>query len=111
MTISEQAISQLIRLIDEGEALNPFDLVAFYGWLEASYEALEFHPVQQRRFDEYCRSSHDSPSMRRFLGVWMLKLALDEVSPGSRGCQNPLASNKTVSHLSRKGSSGSRRKG
>lgn len=110
MTISEQAKSQVIRLIDEGERLNPLDLEAFYNWLEASYEALEFHPVQQRRFDEYCRSSYDSPSMRRFVGVWMLKLALEEASPGSRGCQNLLESSKSVPHLPTRSGAGSRRK-
>lgn len=76
MTISEQSKLRLSQLIDEGENLNPFNLIEFYNWLEASHEALGFHPVQQGRFDEYCRSSYDSPSMRRFVGVWMLKQAL-----------------------------------
>jgi hypothetical protein len=108
MIFSKQAKSPVIRLIDEGESLNPFDLEAFYGWLEASYEALAFHPVQQRRFDEYCRSSYDSPSMRRIVGVWVLKLALEEVSPGSRRCQDSLASSKSVPPLPSKDSAGSR---
>jgi hypothetical protein len=110
MTISEQDIAQVIRLIDEGERLNPFDLEAFYAWVEAAYEALKFHPVQKQRFDEYCRSSCDSPSMRRFVGLWMLKLALDEVSAGSRGCQDPLASNKSMPPPPGSSTAGSRRR-
>jgi len=31
----------------EGESLDPLDLEAFYRWMESSYEALEFDPVQQ----------------------------------------------------------------
>jgi hypothetical protein len=73
MAISEQAKEQLIELIYEGEALDPFDLVAFYRWVEASYEALEFDAVQQEIFDKYCRSPYDSIAMRLYTGVWMLK--------------------------------------
>ena len=81
MSISEQAKTQLIQLIAEGECLDAHDLEAFYSWVEASYEALEFDPVQQRRFDEYCRSSYGYASMRLFVGVWMLKQALYKDTP------------------------------
>jgi len=81
MSISEQAKTHLIELIYEGETLDAFDLEAFYSWVEASYEALVFKPLQQERFDKYCRSSYDGTSMRLFGGVWMLKQALYEESP------------------------------
>ncbi len=77
-TICEQVREQLLGLIAHGENLNVKDLDAFYRWMEDSYEALGFHPVQQQRFDEYCRSSCDSNFMRIFIGVWMLRLALDQ---------------------------------
>lgn len=48
MTISEQAYTDIMQLIQEGESLDASDLEAFYSWVEASYEALEFDPVQQR---------------------------------------------------------------
>jgi hypothetical protein len=76
MKISEQAKTQIQRLIDAGEGLDPFDLEAFYRWMRDSYEALSFHPVQQQRFDMYCRGSSDSRSMRLYVGLWMLKQAL-----------------------------------
>ena len=76
MSISERAKTQIIQLIAEGEGLDPLDLEAFYSWMESSYEALEFDPVQQERFDEYCRSSCGYASMRLYVGVWMLKQAL-----------------------------------
>ncbi len=76
MSISEQTRSQIMRLIYEGESLDPHDLESFCDWMQASYESLGFHPVQQERFDEYCRSSHDSISMRLYVGVWMLKQSL-----------------------------------
>ncbi len=75
MTISEQAYTKIIQLIQEGESLDALDLEAFYSWVEASYEALMFDPVQQERFAEYCGSSCDSTSMR-LCGVWMLKQSL-----------------------------------
>lgn len=81
MSMSEQAKTQLIGLIDEGERLDPFDLEGFYRWLQASYEALGFHSLQQQRFDEYCRSSYDSTCMRLYVGVWTLKQALYEDAP------------------------------
>ncbi len=81
MSISEQAKTHLIELIYEGETLDAFDLEAFYSWVEASYEALVFDPLQKERFDHYCRSSYDSTSMRLFVGVWMLKQALYREAP------------------------------
>jgi hypothetical protein len=76
MRISEQSKTKIQRLIDEGEGLDPFDLEAFYRWTQNSYEALSFHPLQQQRFDKYCRGSSDSKSMRIYVGLWMLKQAL-----------------------------------
>ena len=81
MSISEQAKTQLIQLIAEGEWLNDRNLEAFYSWAEASYEALEFDPVQQQRFDEFCLSSCGYASMRLYMGVWMLKQALYKDTP------------------------------
>jgi hypothetical protein len=108
--IPDREIEQILRLIAEGESLNLRDLEAFYRWVDDSYNALGFHPLQQQRFDEYCRSSSDTTPTRIYAGVWMLRLALGEAPSGNRSCQNSLASNKTVSHLSRKGSSRSRRR-
>ncbi len=76
MRIFEQARLQLIKLIDEATGLDPHDLETFYRWVQASYEALELDPVQQQRFDGYCRSSDDSPSMRLLVGTWMLRQSL-----------------------------------
>lgn len=73
MTISEQVHTEIIQLIQDGESVDPLDLVALYGWMESSYQALEFDPVQQGRFDEYCRSSCGYASMRLYTGLWMLK--------------------------------------
>ncbi len=75
MRISDQAV-QVIKLIDEATTLDPRNLETFYRWVQASYEALEFDPVQQRRFEEYCLSSDDSLEMRLFIGTWMLRQAL-----------------------------------
>jgi hypothetical protein len=76
MSISEQAKMDITRLIHEGESLDPLDSEEVDRWMQASYESLGFHRVQQERFDEYCRSSDDSTSMRLYLGVWMLKLSI-----------------------------------
>jgi hypothetical protein len=81
MRISEQAKSQVIRLIDDGESLDPFDLEAFYSWMQASHEALGFDTIRQQRFDKYCCSSVDCTSMRLYVGVWMLKQALSNAVP------------------------------
>ena len=42
MIISEQAHAEIIALIAEGESLDPYDLEAFYRWVRAVDEALEF---------------------------------------------------------------------
>jgi hypothetical protein len=81
MAISQQNKTQIIRLIAEGECLNVYDLEEFYGWMEASYEALKLNPRLRNRFDEYCRSSCDSTSLRVCAGVLMLKDALNDDSP------------------------------
>ena len=73
---SEQVKTRLIGLIAEGESLNPYDLEAFYRWVQASYEALEFNPLRQEMFEEYCRSCWDSNSVRLYKGMWMLEQAL-----------------------------------
>jgi hypothetical protein len=77
MRIPEQTKIQILGLIDEGSSLHPFDLEAFQGWMQATYEALQFDSVQQQRFDEYCRSSCTfTLSMMIRCGVSMLKQAL-----------------------------------
>ena len=76
MTISEQANAEIIGLIAEGECLDPNDLEGFYRWVQDSYEALGLDPVQQERFDEYCRSSCDSTCVRLYKGGWILKQSL-----------------------------------
>ncbi len=81
MTISEQAYTEIMQLIQEGETLDASDLEAFYSWIESSYEALEFDPVQQERFDDYCRSSGGYASVRLYTGVWLLKQALYKDTP------------------------------
>jgi hypothetical protein len=90
--ISDQKREQISRLITEGENLNLQDLEALYRWIDDSYEALEFSPIHRRRFDDYCRSSFDSNSARTYVGVWMLRLALEEASPYSKDHKNYLAS-------------------
>lgn len=78
MKISDPERQQIFKLITEGENLNPVELDLFYQWVQTSYEALGFHPGQQRRFDECCRSSCDSVFMRIYLGVWILRLSLSD---------------------------------
>jgi len=77
MRISKQDKTQIIRLIAEGECLSIYDLEGFYGWMQASYEALELNPLQRKRFDECCRSSCDATSLRLCAGLWVLKEALN----------------------------------
>ena len=77
MRISEQDKTQIIRLIAEGECLSIHDLEGFYSWMQASYEALELNPLQRKKFDECCRSSCDSTSLRLCAGLWVLKEALN----------------------------------
>jgi hypothetical protein len=78
--ISEEKKEQLLRLVAEGEKLDPGDLEALYRWINDAYVALGFHPFHKQRFDEYCRTSSDSNSTRIYVGVWMLRLALQEAS-------------------------------
>jgi hypothetical protein len=81
MSISEQTKTQIIRLVDEGQRLDPVDLDEVDRWAQASYEALEFNPVHQAKFGESCCSPWEPTCMRVQLGVWMLKQAL----PGADG--------------------------
>ena len=77
MRLSEQAETQILRLIDEGYSLAHFNVGAFYRWSQDSFEALQCDRVQQQRFDEYCRSSCGVTSALRLnVGVWMLKQVL-----------------------------------
>jgi hypothetical protein len=82
MRISEQAKIQMLRLIDEGSSIHPFDLEGFNRWMQATYEALQSDSLQQQRFDEYCRSSRGVTSSKRLrCGVSMLKQALYKDAP------------------------------
>ena len=88
--ISRANRERIFKLIGEAETLDLLDLEAFYRWVNDSYEVLEFDPLHQQRFNEYCRSSCDSNLMRVFIGVWILKLALGEIvrqerSPKTQG--------------------------
>ena len=80
----EQARARIVQLIDEGRSLfDSLDLEAFERWVQASYEALEFDPWEQQRFEEYCRSSSDTSFMRLFVGVWILGQSLRSQGGGS----------------------------
>lgn len=82
MRIPEQAKTRILRLIDEGDSLDHFDVGAFYRWSQASYDALQFDRLQQQRFDEYCRSCCGVTSALRLnVGVWMLKQVLYKAAP------------------------------
>jgi hypothetical protein len=70
-----QARDRVIELIKEGTALDPTDFTRFDHWVESSYKALEPFSFSQLQFDKYCRSSTDSPKMRAYIGVHLLKLA------------------------------------
>jgi hypothetical protein len=78
--LSDEEKDHILRLIDEGETLDVHDLEALYRWIDASYEALGFYPLHKQRFDQYCRSSADTYAARIYVGLWMLRLALDEAS-------------------------------
>jgi hypothetical protein len=78
-----------MNLIAEGENLNLLDLEAFYRWVGDASEALEFHPLQKERFDEYCRSSCDSHCARVFVGVWMLRLVVEDTSAHRKEPRKP----------------------
>lgn len=84
MRFQDEKTKAIWCLIAAGENLDPDDLEAFYRWLHDSYEALGFDPLQQHRFEDYCRSSNDSISMRVFVGVWILKLALGDFTSQER---------------------------
>jgi hypothetical protein len=86
--ISDANKAQIVNLIAEGESLNLGDLEAFYRWVDNAYEALRFDPLQANRFDEYCRSSSDFNS-RLFVGVWMLRLALEDASERGKEHRKP----------------------
>ena len=89
MRISDAKKRQIMNLIAEGENLNVLDLEAFYRWVDDAYEALGFDPLQKERFDEYCRSSSDSHCARVFVGVWMLRLALEDASAHGKEHRKP----------------------
>jgi hypothetical protein len=76
--ISDQQKEEILRLIAEGEHLDLQDLVALYRWMDDSQEALEFYPLRKRQFEQYCRGSCDSNSTRVYVGMWILRLALQE---------------------------------
>jgi hypothetical protein len=91
--ISRANRERVFKLISDGETLDLLDLEDFYRWVNDSYEVLEFDPLHQQRFDDYCRSSCDSNLMRVFIGVWILKLALGDImrqgiSPKPQGIDN-----------------------
>lgn len=110
MRISDQEKEQILRLIAEGENLNLHDLEALYRWIDDSHEALGFNPLHKQRFDDYCRSSCDSNSTRIYVGVWMLRLALEEASSEMSDHRDHFTSSESAPYLPRKGSSGSPRK-
>jgi hypothetical protein len=87
--ISDANKAQIMNLIAEGENLNFLDLEAFYRWVENAYKVLEFDPLQAKRFDEYCRSSSDTHYARVFVGVWMLRLALEDASSHGKEHRKP----------------------
>ncbi len=110
METTDRDTRPILRLIAEGENLNPKDLEAFYRWVRDSYEALEFDPLHQQRFEEYCRSSYDSISTRVFVGVWILKLAVQETSSDRADHRDHVTSSESIPYPSGKSSSGSRAK-
>ena len=75
--ISEQDRAEIHRLIKEAETLAASDSEAFFRWLQASQEALSFDPLQEQRFEEYCRTSWGTRRETRVrTAVRMLKQAL-----------------------------------
>ena len=75
MKIPAQTRTQTLGLIDEGSSVDPSDLEVLHRWMQATYETLHFNSVQQRRFDEYCRSCCDSTSVRLYKGLMILEHA------------------------------------
>ena len=94
MGIPDGKTKRILKLITDGENLNPLNLEAVYRWINDSYEALGFDPLQQQRFDEYSRSSFDSFSIRIDLGVRILKLALGAILSDSRDHSEPTTLNR-----------------
>jgi hypothetical protein len=94
--IPDGKTKRILKLITDGENLNPLNLEAVYRWINDSYEALGFDPLQQQRFDEYSRSSFDSFSIRIDLGVRILKLALGAILSDSRDHSNHFKSSESV---------------
>lgn len=84
MADSRATLTKMADLIEVAGILNPFDLESFYHWTQDAYEALRHSPLEQRRFDECCRSSYDSTTMRLYLGVWLLKLSMKELESLNR---------------------------
>jgi hypothetical protein len=89
LKICDRKAEEISRLIAQGENLDLRELEIFYQWIENSYEALEFDPLLQQRFDEFCRSSSGSIFTRACLGVWMLSLAIEDPSSYSKDHQAP----------------------
>ncbi len=82
VAITSQKREQILGLIAEGEELiQAANLSTFYKWIQESYETLEFHPTQQRQFDECCRSFNEYDFIVRALrGLWTLRAVLKELS-------------------------------
>jgi hypothetical protein len=111
MQIPDGKTKQILKLITDGENLNPTNLEVFYRWMRDSYEALGFDPLQQLRFDEYCRSSIDSVPIRVDLGVRILKLALWKILSDSRDHRNYFKSRENAPlRLTKSGSRSPRKK-
>jgi hypothetical protein len=87
--ISDAQEGQIMNLKAEGENLNLDDLEAFYRWVDNAYEVLEFDPLLQQRFDQFCRSSSRSNFTRVCFGVWALSLALEDPSSYSKDHWEP----------------------
>jgi hypothetical protein len=89
LRILDRKEEEISRLIVEGENLDLRELEIFGQWTENSYEVLEFDPLLQQRFDEFCRSSSRSIFTRACFGVWMLSLALEDPSSYSKDHREP----------------------
>jgi hypothetical protein len=107
---SDQEKETIKNLIADGRKLNPMDLACFYRWMDTAHAALRFDPHQQQRFEKYCRSSSDSNSVRLYIGIWILKLTVQEASSCIEHLQNSFLSSERPPHFPRRSSSGPRRK-
>ena len=74
-SVPEVKREHIVKLIARGENLDLRELEIFHQWMADSYQALEFQPQWQDRFDEYCRSSTRS-NFPRLVGVWVLRMVL-----------------------------------